>query len=441
MRNKLITRAVGMVFMLALVGAPGLALAQERDLLELYQLAKGKDPLLARADSRLDAAKADKDIAWSAMYPRVTANGSIKQFWFHADNYNSSSLDGVYTGYSYGIGGTLNFFNLPSYYQVSVAKTGIESADYSVQSTRQDLIVRLLGAYLGYLKASADEKLYKDELHRMGKVHEQAQAFLAAGTGDIIAVYEAKARMDSAAADLVKAESQRKMAQQQLSSLTGVIVEAIKDIAVDNPVGPQPAEIEWWIATMWRSNPALLQARKDLQQAEANTKATNAGHYPTIQAYGGFTDDKGSTFLPKLETRQWYGGIGVNVTLYSGGETSARTQRARAGETERRAMLDDSQEQSIKRLRESYLNLQYNQSLADAYRRKQESAELQLKAVQKGRSIGTRTAIDVLNAEQTFSVSQRDLTAALYDNMQRRLELKAAAGILAESDLSVLIRK
>jgi outer membrane protein len=429
-----------MVFFLALCVAPLSAVAQERDLLELFQLAKGKDPQLARAGARLEAARADKDIAWAAIFPRITANASIKQFWFHADNYNSQTLDGVYTGYSYGIGGTLNFFNLPSYYQISVANAGIESSDYSIQATRQDLIVRLLTAYLGYLKAMADEKLYKDELSRMGKVHEQAQAFLSAGTGDIIAVYEAKARMDSAAADLVKAEAQRKMAQQQLSSLTGVTVDAIKDIAVGNPTGPQPAELEWWIDTMWQRNPSLLQARKDLQQAEANSKATVAGHYPTIQGYGGYTDDKGSTFHPKLETRQWYGGIGLNVTLYSGGETSARTQRARAGETERRAMLDDVQDQGIKRLKESYLNLKYNQSLVEAYRRKHESAELQLKAVQKGRSIGTRTAIDVLNAEQTFSVSQRDLAAALYDNMQRRLELKAAAGILAESDLMELVR-
>jgi outer membrane protein len=269
----------------------------------------------------------------------------------------------------------------------------------------------------------------------VGKVLEQFQAFLKNGTGDVIAVYEAKARLDSAAADLVKVEGQLRLVQQNLASLTGVTVDAVKNIVVEKSAGPQPAELEWWIETMRQRSPLVLQAQKDLLQAEESVKTARAAHLPTIQGNGGFTVDKGSTFLPKVETKQWYASIGISVPIYSGGESSARTRRARAGESERRAMLDDTQEQAIKRLKESYLNLQYNQSLVEAYQRKHESAELQLAAVKKGRTIGTRTSIDLLNAEQSYSVSRRDLTAALYDNLQRRLELKAAAGILDESDL------
>ena len=156
---------------------------------------------------------------------------------------------------------------------------------------------------------------------------------------------------------------------------------------------------------------------------------------PGVSGNGGYTVDKGSTFLPKVETRQWYAGLQLNVPIYSGGETSARTRRAMAGESERRAMLDDAQTQAIRRLKEAYLNLTYNQSLVEAYQRKHESSDLQLKAVQKGREIGTRTAIDLLNAEQSFAVSRRDLISALYDNVQRHIELKSAAGILSEEDL------
>jgi outer membrane protein TolC len=244
--------------------------------------------------------------------------------------------------------------------------------------------------------------------------------------------------MDSAAADLVKAGGQLRLAQQNLDSLTGVTVDTVKDIAVTKPQGAEPAGMEWWIDTMRRENPSLIQAAEDLRQAEENRKATWAGHLPNIQGSGGYTADKGSVFLPKVETTQWYAAISISVPIYSGGETAARTRRALAGESERRAMLYDAQEQGMKRLKEAYLNLEYNVSLAEAYQRKHESAELQLKAVQKGRSIGTRTAIDILNAEQTYALSRRDLSAALYDNHQRRLELKAAAGILVEGDLKEL---
>ena len=57
------------------------------------------------------------------------------------------------------------------------------------------------------------------------------------------------------------------------------------------------------------------------------------------------------------------------------------------------------------------------------------------------REIGTRTAIDLLNSEQSYAVSRRDLTSALYDNVQRQIELKSAAGILSDDDLTAISGK
>ncbi len=426
------------LFFLALSLLPAAATAQEYGLQELYKLAKAIDPTVSRAEARLEAGKADKQIAWSALLPRVSANGSIREIHHEVLYYAKDPVEGKYTGFSYGAGAAIPLYNLPSNYQLSAADVGISSADFGLQAARQDLIVRLLDAHLRYLKAQADAKLYRDELNRVGKVLEQSEAFMKAGTGDIIAVYEAKARIDSAAADLVKAEGALRLAQQNLSSLTGVVVDGVKDIAVDKFSGHQPADLEWWINTMQQKSPALLQAKEDLLQAEENRKAARAGHLPTLSGNAGYTVDKGSTFLPKVETRQWYAGLQLNVPIYSGGENSARTRRALAGESERRAMLNDAQTQAIRRLKEAYLNLSYNQSLVEAYQRKHESSALQLKAVEKGRDIGTRTAIDLLNSEQSYAVSQRDLTSALSDDILRQIELKSAAGILSEEDLAAV---
>lgn len=423
------------LFLCAMSVAPLPACAEERDLLELYRLATAKDPVLARAGARLEAGKADKEIAWAALQPRVSANASARHLWHRVIDYQPEPFNGEYTGYSYGAGAGIPIFNMASYYQIASAGAGIGSAEAGILATRQDLMVRLVSGYVYYLKALADEKLYRDELSRVGRVLEQAEAFLKAGTGDVIAVYEARARLDSASADLVKTEGQLRLAKQNLSSLTGIMIDGVRDIAVSTSSGPHPAELEWWLETQRQNSPAIIQARKDLLQAEEIRKATNAGHLPVISGNGGYTVDKGSTFLPNVETQQWYLGASINIPLYSGGETSARTRRALAGESERRAMLDDAQEQGVRRLKEAFLNLQYNVSLVDAYTRKHESAGLQLKATQKGRDIGTRTAIDLLNAEQSYAVSRRDLAAVLYDNVQRQMELKAAAGILAESDM------
>lgn len=405
---------------------------------ELYVLAKAKDPVVGRAAAQLEAGRADRDIAWSGVLPRVSASATQRKFWHTVLNYGPRTIEGGYTGYNYGVGGQLPIFNAASYFQIAAAHAGLRGAEAGTDAAQQDLLVRLVNAYVALLKAQADEQLYRDELHRVSKILEQAEAFLKAGTGDIIAVYEARARMDSAAADLIKAEAQRRIAEQALSGLTGITVTAVKDIPVTAPLGPQPNDLNWWLDTMQKQNPAIRQAREGLRAAAHTSSANWSGHLPTVQLQGGYTVDKGSTFLPEVETRQWYVGATISIPIFSGGETAARTRRAVAAESERRFILDDTLDQNTKRLKEAFLNLQYNVSLAEAYKRKYESGEMQLKATRKGREIGTRNAIDLLNAEQTYAVGRRDFSNALYDNLVRQFELKAAAGILQEEDLTAL---
>jgi len=440
MRNSILRLVVlaGLLLLAAPLQAEDNVSADKKDIQELYSLAKAKDPVVGKAEARLEAGKADRDIAWAGVLPRVSANATRRRFWHTVLDYGPSTIEGAYTGYNYGVGGQLPIFNAPSYFQIAAAYAGLKGAEAATETARQDLIVRLVNAYVALLKAQADEQLYRDELHRVGKILEQAEAFLKAGTGDIIAVYEAKARMDTAAADLIKTEAQRRIAEQALASLTGATVTAVKDIPVSSPVGPQPSDLAWWLDSMQKQNPAVRQAREDLRSAEHASRANWSAHLPTMQLQGGYTVDKGSTFLPEVETRQWYVGASISLPIFSGGETAARTRRAVAAESERRFMLDDTQDQSTKRLKEAFLNLQYNVSLAEAYKRKYESGELQLKATRKGREIGTRNAIDLLNAEQTYAVGRRDLSNALYDNLARQFELKAAAGILKEDDLMAL---
>jgi hypothetical protein len=72
-----------------------------------------------------------------------------------------------------------------------------------------------------------------------------------------------------------------------------------------------------------------------------------------------------------------------------------------------------------------------------ALEQKVSSSEMQLTAVKKGRSIGTRSAIDVLNAEHSYSVALRDYKNTLYDNVLKNILLKNAAGVLGD-DTSML---
>jgi len=189
MRNNLLF-LVTFALCAALCLQPSPAAAETMDILELYELAKTRDPVVGKAEARLEAGKADQDIALAALLPRISANGSQRRIWHKVINYGPNDFSGSYEGFGYNIGGQLPILNMPSYLQVSAADAGQKSAEAGLEAARQDLIVRLVDAYIKLLKAQADEKLYRDELARVREILKQAEAFLKAGTGDIIAVYE-----------------------------------------------------------------------------------------------------------------------------------------------------------------------------------------------------------------------------------------------------------
>ncbi|MEI7670875.1 MAG: TolC family protein [Deltaproteobacteria bacterium] len=426
---------IAVLFVVLVCLFPSRAGAEGDDLFSLYSLARSKDPAIGKSQARLDAGIADQDIATAQMYPRIDANAGINWFSNTSLNYGPSEISGSYTGNSYGFSTRLPLYQMPNVFNLAASKAGVRGAGAALTGSRQELIVAVAEAYFGLLKAQVDEVLYRDEMNRLNQIHDQAKEFSNKGVGTIISVFEARAKLDSSAADMIKATTVRKLAAQQLASIVNKQVTDIFDLGTYKPHGPAPADMEWWLETMQKNRPALVQAREMLAQSELQRKSARAGHLPTVNATGGYAVSKGSTFLPEVETRQWWVGFNLAVPIYSGGETAARTRRSLAVESEQGFVLREAGEQGIQKLKQAFLNLEYSSEIIPSLMQKRASAVMQLEATRDGRSVGTRTVIDLLNAEQGVAISQRDLAGALYDNALRHLQLKAAAGILKEDDL------
>jgi len=423
------------LLLLVLFLFPLSALASSDDLLSLYAIAKEKDTGIGKAQSRFDASKADSRISFSQLLPRFEANAGISWLSNTSLNYGPREITGSYTGNNYGISAKIPLFQMSAMHYLSASHAFVRGADAALSVSRQELIVALVEAYFGVLKAQTDEVLYLDEVKRFEQLYDQAKEFKASGTGTVTAELEAKAKLESALADSIKAIMVHKLADQQLENIVGRHVYEVKALGSYIPHGPEPSDVQWWVATMEKNRPALVQARELLTQSELLRKAVYAGHLPTISASGGYAVNKGSTFLPEVETRQWSIGLNLSLPIYSGGETDARTERALAVESEQRHILNEVHDQSVQKLKLSYLNLEYSFAIIPSLKLKTESALMQLNAVKDGRSVGTRTGIDLLNAEQEVAFARRDLAGAIYDNALRQLQLMAAVGTLSESDL------
>lgn len=403
---------------------------------DLYLSARAKDPAIGRAEARLASGKAESDLLLSGLMPHLDAGAGVTQISQSLSNYPSTDKSESYTALNYNVTARMPLLHMPTIHSLSAAAATIRAEQAGVSAARQNLIVKFTDAYFSLLKAQADRQIALGEIDRLRQVLEQSQAFLKEGTGDIIAVYEAQSRLDGAAADLTKSECTLRLAEQKLSNVVGQPVTSIENYLPLQPKGPEPDELGWWVATMEKEQPVIRQAREGVAQASGQRKAAKSEYLPVLQASGGYAVSRGTADYPSAEVRQWTVGASLTLPFFSGGETAAKVQRAAAAEEERRRMLDETRDLHLDTVKQAFFNLRYNISLIKALEQKKASTEIQLAAVKKGRSIGTRNAIDLLNAAQAYSIALRDYKNALYDNLISVIRLKFAAGILADSDVS-----
>lgn len=404
----------------------------------LYISAKANDPGLGRSTARVAGSKADSDVLFASLMPHINSSAGVKQVSQSLMNYSANDSKSNYSALNYSATANLNLLHVPTIYSLSAAAAGLSGERAGVSVARQNLIVKFSDSYFALLKAQTDKEIAQGEINRLKQVLEQSRAFLRAGTGDVIAVYEAQSRLDGAGADLTKSESNLRLAEQKLSTVVGRPVSSIENYLPPLPTGPDPDNLDWWLATMEREQPLIRQARDGLTQTSEQKKAAKAEFLPTLQASGGYDVNRGTAALPTAEVRQWFVGATISLPIFSGGETSAKIRRATASEEERQHIFNETMDQQRENVKQAFFNLRYNISYIKALEQKRDSAEIQLAAIQKGRKIGTRNAIDVLNAEQAYSIALRDYKYALYDNFIRVIQLKSAAGILAEDDVAAI---
>ncbi|MEI6826606.1 MAG: TolC family protein [Desulfuromonadales bacterium] len=409
---------------------------------DLYLSARANDPALGRSNARVTGSLADSDQLFSTFMPHLDSSAGVQQISQTLAHYNTpNEVKYDYTSFNYSLIARMTLLNVPAIYSLSAAGAGLRVEQAGVAAARQNLIIKFTDSYFALLKAQADKHIALGEIKRLKQVLDQSRAFFKEGTGDLISVYEAQSRLDGAGADLTRSDSSLRLAEQKLSSVVGKPVKSIVNYLPQQPAKADPDDLDWWVTTMEKEQPLLRQAREGLIQSSEQKKSVKAEYLPVLQTSGGYTVSRGTADLPTAEVRQWFVGASLSLPWYSGGETAAKVRRAVASEEERQHAFDETIEQQRENVKQAFYNLRYNISLIKALEQKMTSAEIQLDAVKKGRNMGLRNAIDLLNAEQSYSLALRDYKYALYDNFIRVFQLKSAAGILADADVSEVSKK
>jgi len=419
------------------------------DLIGVYELAQSHDAEIRAAEQRLSAAGEIPVQARASLLPTVTASVGATQ-GSSTTTIAGTELDSEDTDTErWGVTLRQSIYDDANYGRLDRGRAEFSVAEAQYREAWQAFLFRVSQRYFDVLTALDSVRFAKAEETALKRQFEQAEQRFEVGLAAVTDVHEARAVYDAARARVITAENAVEDARDALREVAGAWFENFARLAQDIPLEmPQPADVEEWVARALELNPQLLQQRSQVDVAQADLRIARAGHLPTLGLEAGYTNFTNNEWVGRdpatqeplgsatLENDSWEVGITLNIPIFSGFATQSR--RHQAGFSLRAADATLSQtERSIKRQTETaFRAIVAGIQEVEARRQALVSADSALEATNAGFEVGTRTIVDVLNAEQRFFQAERNYSDARHQFILNQLRLRQSAGVLEEDDLA-----
>jgi outer membrane protein/protease secretion system outer membrane protein len=408
-------------------------------LLQTWQAALVNDPSLRAARAAAVAGRERLPQAQAQLRPSLSFSASRFKNESERDSVNFLGVPQTTNERYFSQNETLTL-RQPLYRQPQEA--ALRQAAYLVQDVEavlaretQNLGIRVTGIYLEALLSRDQLALVQSQKAFLTTQLDAARRGLAAGTGTRTDVDEVQARLDLNRAQELEALQQVELSRRQVQALVNRPVGELARLDAVRLVlqVPQPASLDEWVALAVAASPEVrsLQAQRDAAREEM-AKA-RAGHLPTLDLVAQLQRSRSENFnSPQSGYVNSSLGLQLNVPLYQGGYVNSVSRQVQAEYLRMGELLDALRLDLGIRVHKEYRGVTEGIARVRALEVAERSAEVAVDSARKSVAAGTRTVVDVLNAEQQRMQVLRDLAQARYMTLMSTVRLEALAGRVDE---------
>lgn len=408
------------------------------DLIECYMAARSHDSIIASAQAAHTGGIEVLQQAQAQLGTTVQATGSAGLLQTHLLGYPPSN--GATTQAALTL--TKPLYHRGDSIVVDQAQSQISKLDAQLSGASQDLVLRVAQAYFNTLLAQdlLEATLREEESIATQLAH--AKRSYEVGTVTITDVSDAQARYDVVVSTEAQNRGDLELARRALEQLTGIHPEALAAVDVHASLhAPEPQDLSYWITTAQSSNPAVVQAAAALDAQQREIDHAKSTGYPNLDLVASVSkQDYSQADLNVLGTggKTMELGVQVSWTLWDSGMRNSRVRQANSGAEQARDDLQTSRNLAAQAARQAYIGVNSALTQVQALERAAKSGRISLDASLRGNEVGTRTAVDILNARQLLFQTLRQLAAARYTAILDLLQLKSTVGNLSAADLEGL---
>ena len=394
--------------------------------------------LLDQNRALLRAADEDVAAAGAALEPVVRWTASITQ---SIGRGQSSNVLGVVSSDSLVVNGSLIADLL--LYDFGATALGIEVAKETVLATRQTLIgieqqvlQRGVQAYMGVIEAAEFVTLRQNNVRVLTQELSAARNRFEVG--------------EVTRTDVALAEAQLAQARSGLSSAQGnyaIAVEEYRNVIGRKPgrLSPPPRlpklgnDINVAKGVAVRNHPNMRAVQHQVAAAELAIKRAEASKRPTVSAQGTLS------LSENLSSSNFSTGasIGLNAggTIYQGGARSSAVRRAQAQRDAQRGNLHVVRHNVQQNVGIAYAQLSSARASLEASERQIRAARIAFRGVREEATLGARTTLDVLDAEQALLDAEASRISAQTLIYNAAYAVLAATGQLTARDLRLPVQQ
>ena len=246
-------------------------------------------------------------------------------------------------------------------------------------------------------------------------------------------VAQAEAALAGARATRQTSEGNLQTARSNYRRFVGEIPDQLVE---PQPLRPPVKNQEEAVQLAAQNNPNVIAALFDTAAARDAVDLAFSQLMPqlSIQTAGGYTNGQQVVGQRTLSAQVV---LNASIPLYQGGAEYSRVRQARQTEQQNRKIVDDVRRQAIQNAAQSWETLVAARSTIDSTRAAIRANQIALEGVQREAIVGSRTTLDVLNAEQALLNSRVTLVQNLSNLVTASYSVTAAIGRLTARDLNL----
>ncbi|SEJ32200.1 outer membrane protein [Sphingobium sp. AP50] len=330
---------------------------------------------------------------------------------------------------------------------VKAAKIRVAAGQAGLRGTEASIFSQTVAAYMDVIRDMAIVSLNQANVKVLEVNLQATNDRFEVGDLTRTDVAQSQSRLALARSDFQTAQANLITSRENYIALVGEAPDALES----PPQLPGlPADPEVAVQVALKDNPDILSAQKQREARRYDVKAARGSVMPTVSAFtqAGYTnylhslggtaqDAEGNAVEGPQINKQAAAGVQLTIPIYQGGRPAAQVRQNQALESQAIEQEIETERGVIAQTRAAYASWQASLQTIESSNRAVDAADLSLEGVRAENSVGSRTILDILNAEQESLNAKVQLVTARRNAYVAGFSLLAAMGHAEADDLGL----